>query len=114
VLIGAVGGMIVVVTVPLLDKLRIDDVVGAIPAHLFAGIWGTMAVPLTNPDTAFGSQLIGVVAVGAFVFVASLIVWGILKATVGIRLSDEAEEAGIDQAELGMEAYPEFGPSMAN
>src|ERR671919_2453940 len=113
VLIGAVGGVIVVLTVPLLDKLRIDDVVGAIPAHLFAGIWGTMAVPLTNPDTAFGTQLIGAVSVGAFVFIASLVIWGILKATVGIRLSDQAEEAGIDQAELGMEAYPEFGPSMA-
>ncbi len=98
---------------PLLDKLKIDDVVGAIPAHLFAGIWGTMAVPFTNPETAFGTQLIGVASIGAFIFIASLIVWGILKATVGIRLSDEDEEAGIDQAELGMEAYPEFGPSMA-
>jgi ammonium transporter, Amt family len=113
VLIGAVGGVIVVVAVPLLDKLRIDDVVGAVPAHLFAGIWGTMAVPLTNPEAAFGTQLIGVVAIGAFTFVASLVVWGILKATVGLRLSDEAEDVGIDQAELGMEAYPEFGPSMA-
>src|SRR5918996_1526190 len=108
ILIGAVGGVLVVVTVPLLDKLRIDDVVGAIPAHLFAVIWGTMAVPLTNPDTAFGTQLIGAVSIGAFIFIASLIIWGILKATVGIRLSDQAEEAGIDQAELGMEAYPEF------
>jgi Amt family ammonium transporter len=114
VLIGAVGGVIVVVAVPLLDKLRIDDVVGAIPAHLCAGIWGTMAVPLTNPETAFGTQLIGVMAIGAFTFVASLVVWGILKATVGLRLSHEAEDIGIDQAELGMEAYPEFGPSMAN
>jgi ammonium transporter, Amt family len=114
VLIGAVGGVIVVLAVPLLDKLKIDDVVGAIPAHLFAGIWGTLAVPLTNPDAAFGTQLIGIVAIGAFIFAASLIVWGILKATIGIRLSDAAEEAGIDQAELGMEAYPEFGPSMAN
>jgi ammonium transporter, Amt family len=114
VLIGAVGGVIVVLAVPLLDKLRIDDVVGAIPAHLFAGIWGTLAVPLSNPDAAFGTQLLGIVAIGAFIFAASLAVWGILKATVGIRLPDAAEEAGIDQAELGMEAYPEFGPSMAN
>ena len=114
VLIGAVGGVIVVVTVPLLDKLRIDDVVGAIPAHLFAGIWGTMAVPLSNADTAFGTQLVGVVAIGAFTFIACLVVWGILKAIMGIRLADEDEEVGIDQAELGMEAYPEFGPGMAN
>ena len=114
ILIGAVGGVIVVLAVPLLDKLRIDDVVGAIPAHLFAGIWGTLAVPLTNPDTSFGTQLIGIVAIGAFIFVASLIIWAILKATVGIRLPDEAADEGIDQAELGMEAYPEFGPSMAN
>jgi Amt family ammonium transporter len=114
VLIGAVGGVIVVLAVPMLDKLRIDDVVGAIPAHLLAGIWGTMAVPLNNADTAFGTQFIGVAAIGAFTFIVSLAVWGILKATVGIRLSDEAEEAGIDQSELGMEAYPEFGPSMAN
>jgi Amt family ammonium transporter len=114
VLIGAVGGVIVVLAVPMFDKLKIDDVVGAIPTHLGAGIWGTMAVPLTNAETAFGTQLIGVAAIGAFTFVASLVVWGILKATVGIRLSDEADEAGIDQAELGMEAYPEFGPGMAN
>jgi Amt family ammonium transporter len=73
-----------------------------------------MAVPITNGDTAFGTQLTGIVAIGAFTFVACLIIWGILKATVGIRLPDEADEAGIDQAELGMEAYPEFGPSMAS
>jgi Amt family ammonium transporter len=114
VLIGAVGGVIVVLAVPILDKLKIDDVVGAIPAHLLAGIWGTMAVPLTNADAAFGTQFIGVAAIGAFTFIASLVVWGILKATMGIRLSDEADEAGIDQAELGMEAYPEFGPGMAS
>jgi Amt family ammonium transporter len=114
ILIGAVGGVIVVLAVPLLDKLRIDDVVGAIPAHLLAGIWGTMAVPITNEGRSFGTQLTGIVAIGAFTFVACLIVWGILKATVGIRLPDEADEAGIDQAELGMEAYPEFGPSMAS
>ena len=114
VLIGAVGGAIVVLTVPLLDKFRIDDVVGAIPAHLFAGIWGTMAVPFTNGDTAFGTQLVGVVAIGVFTFVVSLVVWGLIKAIVGIRLPAEAEDAGIDQKELGMEAYPEFGPSLAN
>jgi Amt family ammonium transporter len=114
VLIGAVGGVFVVLAVPLFDKLKLDDVVGAIPTHLLAGIWGTMAVPLSNPDTAFGTQFVGVAAIGAFTFVASLVVWGILKVTMGIRLSDEADEVGIDQAELGMEAYPEFGPGMAS
>jgi Amt family ammonium transporter len=113
VLIGAVGGVIIALTVPLLDRLRLDDVVGAIPAHLFCGIWGTLVVPVSNPDATFISQLIGIVAVGAFTFVASLVVWGILKSTVGIRISEEAEDAGIDQTELGMEAYPEFGPSAA-
>ncbi|HZA66112.1 MAG TPA: ammonium transporter [Geminicoccaceae bacterium] len=114
VLIGAVGGILVVLAVPMLYKLRIDDVVGAVPAHLVAGIWGTIAVPISNPDTAFSTQLIGIVAIGAFTFLASLIVWSILKATVGIRITGEDEQAGIDQAELGMEAYPEFGPSLAH
>ena len=104
-----VGGVIVVVTVPLLDKLKIDDVVGAIPVHLIAGIWGTLAVPLTNPDASFGTQIIGIVAVGAFTFVASAIVWVILKAVVGIRVSEEEEATGLDMAEIGVEAYPEFG-----
>lgn len=113
VLIGAVGGVIVVLAVPLLDKLRIDDVVGAIPAHLVAGIWGTMAVPISNGDTSFTIQLLGVAAVGGFTFVASLIVWSIFKASVGIRLAEDDEDAGIDQVELGMEAYPEFGPTLA-
>ncbi|MDH3771289.1 MAG: ammonium transporter, partial [Nitrospirota bacterium] len=113
VLIGAVGGVLVVLAVPLLDKLRIDDVVGAIPAHLVAGIWGTMAVPISNGDASFTIQLLGVAAVGGFTFVASLIVWSIFKASVGIRLAEGDEDAGIDQVELGMEAYPEFGPTMA-
>lgn len=108
-LIGAVGGVIVVFVVPLLDKLKIDDVVGAISAHLACGIWGTMAVPLTNADTSFVTQAIGVISIGAFVVVTSSIVWFILKATVGIRCSEEDEELGLDKAELGMEAYPEFG-----
>jgi Amt family ammonium transporter len=112
-LIGAVGGVLVVLTVPLLDKLKIDDVVGAIPAHLVCGIWGTMIVPFTNSDASYGMQLTGVIAYGAFTFVASLVVWGILKATVGIRIDQEDEERGVDQSELGMEAYPEFGPNAA-
>ena len=112
-LIGGVGGVLVVVTVPLLDKLKIDDVVGAIPAHLVCGIWGTMIVPFTNTDASYITQLIGVAAYGVFAFVASAIVWAILKATVGIRIDQEDEERGVDAAELGMEAYPEFGPNAA-
>jgi ammonium transporter, Amt family len=108
-LIGAVGGVIVTFVVPLLDKFKIDDVVGAISAHLACGIWGTMIVPATNADTSFATQAIGVVSIGAFVIVASSIVWFVLKATVGIRCSAEDEDLGLDKAELGMEAYPEFG-----
>jgi Amt family ammonium transporter len=108
-LIGTVGGALVVVLVPLLDKLKIDDVVGAIPAHLGAGIWGTMAVPFTNPDASFMVQAIGVISIGSFVIVASTTAWLVLKHTVGIRTSEEDEMRGLDQSELGMEAYPEFG-----
>lgn len=109
VLIGAVGGVLVVFAVPAIDKLKIDDVVGAISVHLVCGIWGTMAVPLTNADASFGVQALGVAAVGAFVLVTSAIVWYALKFTVGVRLSKEEEEVGSDLAELGLEAYPEFG-----
>ncbi len=105
ILIGAVGGIIVVYGTKLLFALKIDDVVGAIPAHLFAGIWGTLAVPITNPDTAFGTQLIGVISINLFVFVAALIVWSIMKATIGIRLSKEAETKGTDVTETGVIAY---------
>ena len=107
-LIGAVGGVIVVLTVPLLDKLKIDDVVGAIPVHLFAGIWGTMAVLLTNSDATFMGQLLPIIIVGVFVFVVSLVIWIILNGVMGIRVSEEAEINGLDTSELGMEAYPEF------
>lgn len=107
--IGAVGGVLVVIFVPLLDKLKIDDVVGAISVHLVAGIWGTIAVPLTNGDTSFVTQAIGIVSIGAFVFIASAVVWMILKVTMGIRVDEEAEQIGLDRAELAMEAYPEFG-----
>ncbi|SDX35463.1 ammonium transporter [Roseicitreum antarcticum] len=108
-LIGAIGGVIVVLTVPMLDKLKIDDVVGAIPVHLFAGIWGTLAVVLSNGDATLGGQITGIVGIGVFMFVASAIVWFILKAVVGIRVDAESEIAGLDTTELGMEAYPEFG-----
>ena len=107
-LIGGIGGVIVVFAVPLLDKFKIDDVVGAIPVHLLAGIWGTIAVALTNSDASFGTQIAGVLIVGAFTFVVSWIVWTVLKLTMGIRVSEEEELAGLDNAELGMEAYPEF------
>ncbi|MEM1362140.1 MAG: ammonium transporter, partial [Pseudomonadota bacterium] len=107
-IIGAIGGVIVVFTVPLLDKLRIDDVVGAIPVHLIAGLWGTFIVPFTNDGANYVTQLIGFAAIGGFVFVASLIVWILLKGIMGLRVSEEAEINGLDMAELGMEAYPEF------
>ncbi|MBF9048160.1 ammonium transporter [Rhodobacterales bacterium LSUCC0031] len=109
--IGAIGGLIVVVTVPLLDKLKIDDVVGAIPVHFFAGIWGTLAVVLTGGYTGeatLGAQILGIVSIIAFVFVTSLVVWVILKAVMGLRVSAEAEVNGLDVSELGMEAYPDF------
>ena len=105
-LTGAVGGVIVVITVPLLDKFKIDDVVGAIPVHLIAGIWGTLAVGFYTGN--FGAQILGIVAYGAFTFFASLVIWYILKMVVGIRVSEEAEINGLDMSELGMEAYPEF------
>jgi Amt family ammonium transporter len=108
ILIGAVGGVIVVFAVPMLDKFKIDDVVGAIPVHLLAGIWGTMAVPLTNDGTSFGTQLMGVVAFGVFTFVLSGLVWFILKITIGIRPTEEEEMMGMDMVEVGVEAYPEF------
>ena len=106
--IGAVGGVIVVLTVPLLDKLKLDDVVGAIPVHLFAGIWGTLAVVFYNSDATLGGQLMGIIAYGVFTFVASLVVWFILKAAMGIRVGEEEEIVGLDMSELGMEAYPDF------
>jgi len=108
VLIGAIGGVIVVFAVPMLDRFKIDDVVGAIPVHLLAGIWGTLAVCLTNSDASFLTQLISIIVVGAFVVVASAVVWLVLKGLMGLRVSEEAEITGLDMTELGMEAYPEF------
>ena len=106
--IGAVGGVIVVLVVPLLDRLGIDDVVGAIPVHLIAGVWGTLVVPVYNGDANYASQILGIVAIGAFTFVVSYIIWMILKFTVGIRVGEEVEMNGLDISELGAEAYPEF------
>lgn len=108
IMIGAVGGVIVVLTIPLLDKLKIDDVVGAIPVHLFAGIWGTMIVPLSTEGTSFAIQALGVVSVGLFVSITSAIVWMILKFTTGIRVTEEQELEGLDMNETGVAAYPDF------
>ncbi|WP_185268236.1 ammonium transporter [Halopseudomonas xiamenensis] len=108
VLIGAVGGVIVVLSVLALDRLKLDDPAGAISAHGSAGIWGVLAVPLTNADASFGSQLLGVIAIFGWIFIASLVVWSILKAVMGIRISAEEEYVGVDLVECGMEAYPEF------
>ncbi|MCY4231625.1 MAG: ammonium transporter, partial [Alphaproteobacteria bacterium] len=107
-IVGGVGGVLVVYAVPLFDRLKIDDVVGAISAHLVAGIWGTLAVGIFGGGD-FVTQLIGIAAIGAFVFVTSLAAWFVLKVIMGIRVSAEGEDDGLDKAELGMEAYPEFG-----
>ena len=103
--IGAIGGLIVVFGTKLLFSFKLDDVVGAIPAHMFAGIWGTLAVPLTNTDASFSAQIIGVLSINIFVFVVSYIVFSIMKATFGIRLSKEAESKGTDVTETGVIAY---------
>ena len=109
-LVGGLGSLLACLTVPLLDKLKIDDVVGAIPVHLVAGIFGTLAVAFTNPDEGitFGVQLLGVAATGVFVSIASAIIWFALKVTIGLRVSEEDELNGLDQAEVGVAAYPEF------
>ena len=103
--IGAIGGLAMYFSTKLLFKMKIDDVVGAIPAHLVAGVWGTLAVPLTNGDVSFGAQFIGTISVVVFVFLVSLIVFKIMQATVGLRISKEAEKLGTDKAEIGVIAY---------
>ena len=105
ILIGAVGGLIVVYGTKLLFSLQIDDVVGAIPAHLFAGIWGTLIVPATNSGANFSTQLIGVLSVNIFVFIVAYIVFSAIKATIGLRLSKEGETKGTDVTETGVIAY---------
>ena len=105
ILIGACGGLIVVFGTKLLFSLKIDDVVGAIPAHMFAGIFGTLIVPVTNSDATFSAQLIGVLSINIFVFVVAYIIWAIMKNTMGIRLSKEAETKGTDVSETGVIAY---------
>jgi len=108
IIIGGIGGILVVFAIPLLDKLKIDDVVGAISVHLVAGIWGTLAVGIFGAG-ALGVQIIGILAIAVFVIISSSIVWLVLKYTIGIRVSEEDEAIGLDMVELGLEAYPEFG-----
>ena len=106
--IGAIGGLLVVFSVPLMDRLRLDDPVGAISVHLVCGIWGTFAVGLFAADASMWTQLKGIVLIGFFVFTSSLLLWWLLKITIGIRVSEEAEINGLDSTEYGMEAYPYF------
>jgi Amt family ammonium transporter len=107
-LIGMVGGVIVVLSILTLDKLKIDDPVGAISVHGVVGLFGLMVVPVTNGDTTFGGQLVGAITIFVWVFVASAVVWGLLKVIMGLRVTEEEEYEGVDLAECGMEAYPEF------
>ena len=107
VVIGGVGGAIVVLGMKLLDRLKIDDVVGAVPAHLFAGVWGTLAVCIAA-GADLGVQILGILAIGAFVFAASWVVWWVIDKSIGARVTPVTEELGQDVAELGIEAYPEF------
>ncbi len=107
-LIGGVGGAIVVFSIVFLDRIKIDDPVGAISVHGVVGIWGLLAVCITNPDASLMAQLLGIGVIFAWVFVASLLVWAIIKATIGIRISEQDEYEGADLSECGLEAYPEF------
>ena len=108
-LIGVIGGVLVVISIVTLDKaFKIDDPVGAISVHGVVGIWGLLAVTLSNPDATLTAQLIGIGTIFAWVFGASLVTWGVIKAIVGIRVSEEEEMMGVDMSECGMEAYPEF------
>jgi Amt family ammonium transporter len=107
-MIGAIGGILVVFSIVGLDKLKIDDPVGAISVHGVVGSWGLIAVTLSNADASLGAQLMGLVTIFLWTFITSLIVWGIIKAVIGIRVSEEEEYEGLDVGECGVEAYPEF------
>ncbi|MBT3816684.1 MAG: ammonium transporter, partial [Methylococcales bacterium] len=109
--IGMVGGILVVFSIVNLDKLKIDDPVGAISVHGVVGMWGLLAVCLSNPDATFKAQMIGLGTILGFVLVSSLIVWSIIKAVIGIRVTEEQEHQGVDYSECGVEAYPEFTDS---
>ncbi|MDJ0882311.1 MAG: ammonium transporter [Gammaproteobacteria bacterium] len=113
-LIGAVGGTLVVFSIIFMDKLKIDDPVGAISVHGVVGFFGVMVVPVTDGDATFGGQLVGAATIFFWVFVTSLITWFIIKMIMGIRVSEEEEYEGVDLAECGMEAYPEFAPGGSN
>ena len=102
-----IGAVICTAGIKLLEKVRVDDVVGAVPAHLFAGAWGTLAVSIVAGGS-IGVQLLGVAAIGAFAFGSSWLLWKGLEKTVGVRVSPRVEQLGQDAADLGIEAYPEF------
>jgi Amt family ammonium transporter len=106
--VGAVAGVLVVFAIIALDKIKIDDPVGAISVHGVCGLFGVLVVPVSNADATFGAQLLGAVTIFAWVFGSSLVVWGILKATMGIRVSEEEELDGMDMHDCGVGAYPEF------
>ena len=107
-LFGMTAGVIVVLSILLLDKIKIDDPVGAISVHGVVGLFGLLIVPLTNPAASLLGQLVGAATIFAWVFISSLIVWSIIKFVIGLRISEEEEYQGADIAECGMEAYPEF------
>jgi len=107
-LIGAIGGVIVVFSIIALDKVRIDDPVGAISVHGTVGVWGLLAVCITNPDATIGAQIMGIVVIFAWTFVVSLVVWSVIKMMMGIRVSESEEQEGVDIVDIGVAAYPEF------
>jgi Amt family ammonium transporter len=110
-IVGAIGGILVVFSIVTLDKLKIDDPVGAISVHGVVGIWGLIAVTLSNPDASFITQLIGAAVIFAWVFITSLAVWAVIKMIIGLRVTEEQEMEGMDLVDCGMEAYPEFAPN---
>jgi Amt family ammonium transporter len=107
-IIGAVGGVLVVFAILTLDKMKIDDPVGAISVHGVVGVWGLLAVVFTNPDATLTAQLIGIATIFAWVFGASFVTWLAIKAVMGLRVTEEEEYEGVDLTECGLEAYPEF------
>ncbi len=109
--IGVAGGILVVLSIVTLDKLKIDDPVGAISVHGVVGLWGLLAVPLTNPEATFGGQIVGALTIFIWVFAASFVTWSVIKIVMGIRVSEEEEYEGVDIGECGLEAYPEFTKS---
>jgi Amt family ammonium transporter len=107
-IVGAIGGLLVVASIVFIDKAKIDDPVGAISVHGVCGIWGLLAVAFTNPEGSLVAQLIGIAVIFAWVFGTSFVTWLIIKIVMGIRVSEEEEMEGVDAAECGLAAYPEF------